>query len=494
MGSGAATLFYDLGTFRSTYAFSAERALIDPPLDSLYYYTVPMVHTVTSGLVNRSRTDAGIFRLYDPFTFDLWVAVIVSTFVVAFLILLVDIILHGKLSLDLEKGLDLKGEMRQDDQGRYSREPRLKVLARQYAQTAYLSWATLLGGEEEYHWATWPSRLLRLALLKIVLVVVATYTANLAAFFNAPTEKIGGPMSNDDLSRQVACVYDVNNLPYIRRFVSRVITPPQDSTDISDLDAVYQRQSGMDYCHQALSDGRADIMMGSRPELGSYLYEGGRCNVLGIADFIAIQPIDASFVFRVSDTEFARNVSRAIVRLLNSTEYPALLRDELYQGRTCPSTDSSDSETEPVSFVAMGGLFVVSGSLCGLAVLWALALRVLTGCDGNTPRNRQRTLGSLSADSPLDHTATEGQVLRAILAKVERMEGSDHDQGTLSRHEETLKALVSKVDLLSRAVLSQDKQGAGFRDGSLELQGGSSRLDRLKASKTGAKIVLTSDV
>ena len=50
-------------------------------------------------------------------------------------------------------------------------------------------------------WLTWPLKILRTGLLFLVLIVQATYTANLAAFLSAPSIEIHGPATMDGLAQ-----------------------------------------------------------------------------------------------------------------------------------------------------------------------------------------------------------------------------------------------------------------------------------------------------
>ena len=55
-------------------------------------------------------------------------------------------------------------------------------------------------------WPSWASKILRLAVLLAVLVLQATYTANLAAFFSKPSFVMHGPASMEELKESVLCV------------------------------------------------------------------------------------------------------------------------------------------------------------------------------------------------------------------------------------------------------------------------------------------------
>ena len=53
---------------------------------------------------------------------------------------------------------------------------------------------------------TFSGRLLRLGLLGFALVLNASYTANLAAFFSAPSYTIYGPSTYEELAQMKACI------------------------------------------------------------------------------------------------------------------------------------------------------------------------------------------------------------------------------------------------------------------------------------------------
>ena len=73
----------------------------------------------------------------------------------------------------------------------------------------YYSLAALLGGED-IEWVTWPAKILRLGMLFTVLVLVATYTANLAAFFLEPPFIVLGPSSVSEM-KQVNLAYNIHD-------------------------------------------------------------------------------------------------------------------------------------------------------------------------------------------------------------------------------------------------------------------------------------------
>ena len=72
---------------------------------------------------------------------------------------------------------------------------------------------------KQYEWMTWPGRILRIGLLFFVLVMTATYTANLAAFFTQPTYQIIGPQDMDSLGSTTVLVLDNLEAQSVKGFV-----------------------------------------------------------------------------------------------------------------------------------------------------------------------------------------------------------------------------------------------------------------------------------
>ena len=95
----------------------------------------------------------------------------------------------------------------------------------------------------------------------------------------------------------------------------------------------------------------------------------------------------------------------------NHPEYINLLSKYFYTGRTCAEGEADD--TTPVSLESMLGLFFLAGAFAILAVAIACVQRLFAVF--------KRKNSSADVDV-VDHLATDGDILRAILAKVERLE------------------------------------------------------------------------
>ena len=172
--------------------------------------TSPLLSTYTTGIVKKWTDNQRFFAMFDPFTRELWGMLAFAMFMCAGTVVLIEALqLQDKDGSTDHEGpcstLDLRVWMRR---------------AIRYGDACYQMWALLLGGEAESIPITASARLLRLSINLIILVLVATvrnsdltlhvqhtsirtcnalrppvltwqYTANLAAFFNKPTVKIG---------------------------------------------------------------------------------------------------------------------------------------------------------------------------------------------------------------------------------------------------------------------------------------------------------------
>ena len=143
--------------------------------------------------------------------------------------------------------------------------------------TVYHVFEALLGGED-LEWLTPPRRVMRLGLLFAVLVLQATYTANLAAFFTTSNTVILGPISLDELTLARVCVPlppqaqpVLNNI--LLGFTNTLVWPEEfdswQGLNLTDpvvlanpnYDAQYAQRAA--FCHERLQLEEADIWIDS---------------------------------------------------------------------------------------------------------------------------------------------------------------------------------------------------------------------------------------
>ena len=170
--------------------------------------------------------------------------------------------------------------------------------ARSFAEALYVTTATCLGGED-YEWSSWPARLLRLSLLLCVLVLLATYTANLASFLTKPQVVRGGPEDFSQLSSQTACLTLEPTRAF--EFTSNTVALPGSANFGATSENGYRGDSsfvsrGAQYCLDALQARTADIYLEDRNILHSLHL--ANCATTGEVDFISINPLRHFFVSR----------------------------------------------------------------------------------------------------------------------------------------------------------------------------------------------------
>eukprot|EP00662_Eupelagonemidae_sp_cell21_P056666 gene56666-biopygen117700 len=131
-----------------------------------FWFTAPVYMSDVGALVLTTRVETGLWRLFGPFAIELWGATVGCTFALAAVLILISAI-SPPVGGDTWAALSWKG----------------------IATSVYHAWAFLMGGED-FEWLNWPGRCMRLTFLFLVLILAATYTANLAAFFTAPAYQV----------------------------------------------------------------------------------------------------------------------------------------------------------------------------------------------------------------------------------------------------------------------------------------------------------------
>jgi hypothetical protein len=178
------------------------------------------------GMVKKTVVASDVFLIFSPFTRRLWLSLL-ATIIVGGIVLYLLIII--------------------------SRDEKPKVV--DYFYYLYHVAASILGGDEyEFYSAPPVGRLFRLAILFFVVVIVSTYTANLAAILTRPQYSYGGTLSLEDLQSSVAC-FRIPRTPgewIVPKFVSDMLLPQSDTPTFALLYA---------WGRQMLQDGECDAII-----------------------------------------------------------------------------------------------------------------------------------------------------------------------------------------------------------------------------------------
>jgi len=327
-------------------------------------------------LVRRTEKPIGLWRLFEPFTPGLWAAIAGSTFVFALLIVVVNGLTDGREGMG--------------------------VTPDRTAKAIYHSWAALLGGED-YEWVSWPGRMLRLGLLFMVLLVGSTYTANLASFFTNPSFRIHGPVDRVSLLDATACILDEAVAAIAAPFVKSVIAPNE------TLEHSARRQ----WCHDALQTGLAAVWMDDYASTNEWLLS--HCSSVALVPTIQLAPRRLGFMTTRAKSGLAANISAALADLEKKPAFKDIHRESFGWGASCGVSNTPTGDTAQVSFESMAGLFVICGTIAAISLGMSIML-------GATRRIRGAHGGAYDEDFQADHTATEGEMLRALLQKVDKLE------------------------------------------------------------------------
>ena len=207
--------------------------------------TAPYYSSSMGALVKVAAPERDMWRIFAPFSATMWFAACLTFVIIALLFNLVLTIDAIRPPPRTQRGGEHAGDEPQTSSSSVSlvtRTPQWPGAPRRsptkdeatdavrtafggIATSLYHTTAVCLGGEES-EWAysaRWPVRLLRIALLLCVLVLVATYTANLAAFFTADTSKVYGPKSFAELNAATGCY---NGVYWPGKIYLKDVTPP----------------------------------------------------------------------------------------------------------------------------------------------------------------------------------------------------------------------------------------------------------------------------
>jgi len=179
-----------------------------------------------------------------------------------------------------------------------------------------------------------------------------------------------------------------------------------------------------------------------------YLLAQKHCSSLAFSQGISLVPRRVGFALSAGNQDLAAQMSQAVVWLEKQQVYKDLGQEIFRLGEACPLVESSN--TAQIDISSMGGLFVVSGMLAGLSLLAAFAV----AAKQRSSRNKY------GADDELDHSATEGEMLRALLRKVDGLqsfiENPDHAE---SKHREPSRSVQRTLtsSSSSRTVAQEDE-------------------------------------
>jgi len=353
-------------------------------------------------LITKTEAPINFLRFMEPFHWTLWLATAAALLVVSAAMVLLHVIAP-----------------RQGLWGKFSFHYALS--------TVYHTWAAFLGGED-FEWLTPSARILRIALLFLVLISVSTYTANLAAFFTKPNFKFIGPQNLAQMTSSTVCMTYSTYADLGRAFAKDVMFPPEDmDTDFSVRAA---------WCHEQMRSGKASAFVGSDTTLQSFLLQN--CKTMARAKDISFLPEMSVFLLRSTKSELIATLADAMLKYMVTPAYNDLLTSSFSMGRSCEE-QLVGSDTTEISFAQMQGFFTIFGVLVGIAVLAAVG-----------EATSRRLSGQLkTTDSDGDEGITDAEMILQLSGKVDQILEGINAHGlqavTRRRADEALTSTTSEV-------------------------------------------------
>jgi len=382
--------------------------VFDEEEDTVYIgkiFTIPFLYSPVSGLVQKEHYKPSMWQLFAPFTTRLWYAILLSIFILSVASTLIFQV-HGT---------------------EHPRGPR--ECCTDWCHRVYYAWSALLGGGEEFDSITTPARLLRLALLFLVVLITTTYTANLAAFLTEAHMEIKGPSALPDLwTSSVVCTPfdptdpDGGHSFAIQSYAQNIIWPRHmpTTTELEESGATsWQDEERNDWCIQQVSEGAADIWVSDRYTVQKALFRNQNCESKSIAHWLAVSPIQFGLMLRYEDDDIARNITSAFQFVQQRSLHQQILPQVFDMDAVCPEDETS--EMEQVDVIHMWGVFAICGSFVVVAVAIALIQRCM--------RSQSHATTGRSEDTPrtLTPTMSETEILQVIYGRIGEMDSKlDH--------------------------------------------------------------------
>eukprot|EP00756_Hemistasia_phaeocysticola_P058520 Hpha_TRINITY_DN35158_c0_g1::TRINITY_DN35158_c0_g1_i1::g.168381::m.168381 len=317
-----------------------------------FHYSIPVIDSYAQIYVYKSKVNIGLFRFLEPFRDGLWLAVLLCTVFLTVCLVVLRLLLTAATASNATGGESTAEAEGEDDEGDTH-----ETWGTRLSHAFYRSWAAILGGDS-YDWRAKlgaPGRLLQVGVLLFVLILVSTYTANLAAFFTRPSIEMHGPKSASELREHVVCTAGLREMGFNSYLVGRVAGMTElpfghDPRDTGRVERLSENLAQLTQrCLDHLKSGKATAWVDA-PEFMNRFYLQN-CNDMYALPNSDVMPFGMIFVFHGSKGALTGKFNVALEWLRYSEEW-ILMRDRHFGfSKPCPMMPEQTG-TEQISFVA----------------------------------------------------------------------------------------------------------------------------------------------
>eukprot|EP01062_Namystynia_karyoxenos_P047379 TRINITY_DN35697_c0_g1_i2.p1 TRINITY_DN35697_c0_g1~~TRINITY_DN35697_c0_g1_i2.p1 ORF type:complete len:521 (+),score=69.19 TRINITY_DN35697_c0_g1_i2:107-1669(+) len=361
---------------KADFGLGSVNALYIPGTEKDYIQTVPYI-TYRHTVLVRTQRDQRIpmWRLFLPFSTDLWLLVCGTIVALAALLAIVDM-LHGAELYSLG----------------------------QAATTLYFAFAALLCGDMGHDTLiTYTAgRVLRVSFLFLFMVLQATYTANLASILTTDRTKLDGPTTLRQLRETKTCmlphVANAGGIDYVR----------SDSVIDNPLVSFRQRLT-LEDCIEMLLNGTVDAVVEQRWTAHAHIVTNPRlCKRLQIVESVDFLIESWAFLGLLSNATNVMRLSQAILTTFRTGVFDALVAKHFHIDRQC---DAALADSERITPEQISGAFVIFSAGAVLAIIAAFS-----SSRNDTLLETHTELPVVSANQAQDATGNEGttDLLRAL--------------------------------------------------------------------------------
>lgn len=220
-------------------------------------------------------------------------------------------------------------------------------------------------------------------------VIVATYTANLAAYLTLHEEILEGPQSLPQLAEATVCVLLHTDAKHVEGLVKDAIVPK-----VQGLHGVDLRQRLVE-CTNLVHRGEAVAVMVEDIFLRGF--ELDNCDTFGVTPNLRnlVSSVNQFIMSKKRGDNLVDEVGKAMYQVVSSKGFEELQVRFFQTDKSCEVS----SQSEQIDAHQLDGLFVIMGVTATLAILMAVANRLLVKFA--PARNRRRH--KLTNAERLDH-------------------------------------------------------------------------------------------